>query len=267
MKTSLIITTYNWKEALKLVLLSIKNQSTLPNEVIIADDGSKNDTKELVEKFQKNFPVPLIHSWQKDKGFRAAKSRNKAISKARFKYIILIDGDMILHKDFVKDHIKASEKKTFIQGSRVLLGEEKSKEIFNTEQLNFNFFSKDLSNRKNTLRFSLLSKIFQKRNKNNKAIRTCNFSFFKEDCIKINGFNEAFIGWGREDSEFVERLFNSNIHRKNLKFNALAYHIYHKENSRKMLKENEKILLNTISKKLSWCRDGINKYIKEDDES
>lgn len=264
MKTSLVITTYNWKEALELVLLSIKKQSILPNEVIIADDGSRDDTKELIEKFQKNFPTALIHSWQEDKGFRGAKSRNKAIFKAKYEYIILIDGDMILHKDFIKDHISASLKGTFIQGSRVLLKEEKTKEIFKNKNLSFGFFSKDIINRKNTIRCSFLSKLFRKINTSHKGIRTCNLSLYKSDCLDINGFNEDFIGWGREDSEFVARLYNSEIKRQNLKFNALAYHIYHPENSREMLGQNDKILANTIDKKLKWCENGIDKYVKKE---
>ncbi|EHN8330149.1 glycosyl transferase family 2, partial [Campylobacter coli] len=83
--------------------------------------------------------------------------------------------------------------------------------------------------------------------------KTCNMSFFKTDFDELDGFNENFIGWGREDSEFVARfLFNKGIFRR-LKFKAIAYHIYHKENSKKMLEYNHKIYLDTIqNKKISW---------------
>ena len=94
---SLIITTYNWEKALNQVIQSALNQTVLPGEVIIADDGSKPPTKELIQKFQKNSPIPIIHSWQEDDGFRAAMSRNKAIAKASYEYLIIIDGDIILH--------------------------------------------------------------------------------------------------------------------------------------------------------------------------
>ena len=121
MTCSLIITTYNWKEALELVLLSALNQSELPDEIIIADDGSNEDTKKLVDIFIQNSKIPIIYSWQEDDGFQAAKSRNKAISKAKGNYIIIIDGDIILHKDFVKEHKKNGKQNYFIQGGRVLL--------------------------------------------------------------------------------------------------------------------------------------------------
>ena len=49
-------------------------------------------------------------------------------------------------------------------------------------------------------------------------------------------------GWGREDSEIAVRLFNSGIGKKRLKFNGLTYHIYHKENDRSGLAENDEFL-------------------------
>ncbi len=262
MKVSLIITTYNWKEALELVLFSVKNQSVLPDEVIIADDGSKDDTKELIEKVKINFPTSLIHSWQEDEGFQAAKSRNKAIAKAKYEYIILIDGDMILHKDFIKDHIIFAKKGTYIQGSRTILSKEKSLKTLNAKNILFNVFQKGIKNKFNCLRCIFLAKLFNRYNKKTRGIKTCNMSFFKADCFIANGFNEDFIGWGREDSEFVQRLYNNDTLRQNLKFACVSFHIYHNESSRNMLEVNDKILQDTIDKKLKYCENGINKYLK-----
>ena len=109
MKLTLIITTYNWPESLLLVIESVKHQSIIPDEIIIADDGSLEDTRDLIIKFQKNSNLNIIHSWQKDIGFRAARSRNNAIFRSSGDYIVLIDGDTILHTNFVQDHIASSE--------------------------------------------------------------------------------------------------------------------------------------------------------------
>jgi glycosyltransferase involved in cell wall biosynthesis len=267
MKTSIIVTTYNWKEALKLSLLSIYNQTVMPIEIIVADDGSSDGTKEMIEEMAIYSNIPLIHSWQEDSGFRASMSRNRAIAKASGEYIIVIDGDMILHKEFVNDHIKNAKKGYFIQGGRVLIDEKKSKEILSSEQLEFGFFDSGIKNRKNTIHSNFLSSKFSKKQNSHRGIRTCNMSFYKSDCIKVNGFNEDFVGWGREDSEFVQRLYNSGINRQTIKFNCLAYHIYHNENSKKMLEKNDEILKNTIDNKLSRCENGIDKYLKDKDES
>ena len=131
MKITLIISTYNWQEALFLVIESIRRQTIPPDEIVIADDGSNDKTKNLIAYFNKEFVMNIIHSWQKDKGFRAARSRNKAILKSSGTYIVLIDGDIIMHPNFIKGHIINAEPGHFIQGSRALLSEKETKKILN----------------------------------------------------------------------------------------------------------------------------------------
>jgi len=263
MTCSLIITTYNWKEALELVLLSVLKQTVRPTEVIIADDGSRDDTKELIKHFINTSDLNLLHSWQKDEGFRASASRNKAIAKSSGEYTILIDGDMILHKDFIKDHLNFASKNHFVQGSRILLNEDKTSDVFEKKTIEFSLFDSGLNNRKNKIKSKILTNLFSKSTKSLRGIKTCNMAFFKSDCLKVNGFNEDFIGWGREDSEFAVRLINNNILRKNIKFSAIAYHIFHRENSREMLSINDKILAESMNKKIKICSNGINNYIKD----
>lgn len=256
---ALIITTYNQPKRLVLVLDSVKNLNPLPNEVLIADDGSKEDTAKLIQEYQKNFPCALKHIWQEDKGFRAAASRNKAINASSSEYIILIDGDMILEKSFIADHLKFASLKTILQGSRTILNKNKSEEILKNNDFKLAFKKKKLKNKKNDFlayliyNFSKIDKNFFKKSQLVKGSKTCNMSFYKSDFEAIEGFNEKFVGWGREDSEFVARfLFNNGLFRR-LKFNALAYHIYHEENSKNMLENNHEIYLDTIkNKKISW---------------
>ncbi|PJP17834.1 glycosyl transferase family 2 [Campylobacter jejuni subsp. jejuni] len=256
---ALIITTYNQKERLKLVLDSVKNLAFLPNEVLIADDGSQEDTARLIEEYQKDFPCPLKHIWQEDEGFRAAKSRNNAIKASKSEYIILIDGDMILEKDFVKNHLEFAKRKVILQGSRVILNKNESEEILKNNNYSLAFNKKGFKNQRSIFlakcvyKFSKLTKKFFKKSQLVKGSKTCNMSFYKSDFEAIEGFNEKFIGWGREDSEFVARfLFNDGVF-KRLKFNALAYHIYHEENSKNMLEINHQIYLETIkNEKTTW---------------
>jgi len=141
MKLTLIITTYNWPESLLLVFKSIQCQTILPDEVIIADDGSTIETKELINNFKKDSNFNIIHSWQEDVGFRASRSRNKAIYNSSGDYIVLIDGDSILHPQFIKDHIDRSEPGYFTQGSRVLLSERGTKKTLDKKNIIFSFNS------------------------------------------------------------------------------------------------------------------------------
>ena len=257
MKVSLIISTYNRPEVLFLVLQSIECQLIKPYEVIIADDGSSFETEEIINKFKMISDLNIIHSWQKDIGFRAAKSRNKAILKSSGEYIVLIDGDTILHSKFIVDHIKNAEKGFFSQGTRVLLTKNKTKKILDSYYKKLNFFTFGLNNRKNAIHLNVLSKIFSKKKNNMHGIKSCNMGFYKQDCEAINGFNNDFEGWGREDSDFVARLFNIGVNRKTLRFNAIQFHLWHQENSRSSLVKNDLLLTNTINNKVQRCENGI----------
>ena len=261
MHLTLIITTYNWPDALVLVLKSIESQTITPDEVIVADDGSTAETKAVVSKFQEDSNLNIIHSWQKDKGFRAAKSRNKAIVKSSGDYIILVDGDVILHRKFIQDHINNAQANYFVQGSRVLLTEDETNKILDSKRISFSFFSSGLKNRKNAIHSNLMSKFFSTKKNYIHGIKTCNMGFYKQDCININGFNNDFEGWGREDSEFIVRLLNSGINRKNVHFNAIQFHLWHKDNSRESLERNNLILKEAINNRIKWCDNGINRYL------
>lgn len=264
MQVSVIITTYNQPESLLLTLKSLQSQTLIPNEIIVADDGSGEATQTVIIDFIKNSNLKVVHSWQKDAGFRAAKSRNKSIALSTSEYIILVDGDMILHENFIQDHINNSEIGYYLQGSRVLLTQKKSQEIFSSKNIKIPFFSSGLNNRKNGIHsvfLSLMSKLFTMNEKKLNSIRSCNMSFYKEDCIRINGFNNNFEGWGREDSEFIVRLLNSGIKRKTVRFGLIQYHLWHNESSRNSLEKNTLMLEEAISNKSVWCKDGINRYL------
>ena len=185
------------------------------------------------------------------------------LSLANGEYIILVDGDIILHKEFIYDHYAFSKPGFFVQGIRAKLSSKKAKDVLKFKQIDFNSFEKGIKNKRNSVRSSILSFIFSgiKLSNSLKMLQTCNMAFFKKDCIKVNGFNEDFVGWGREDSEFGARLLNLGCKRRDLKFKAIGYHIHHEGASRKMLDENNKIFLNTINKKLNWCSNGIDKFL------
>lgn len=260
MSISLIITTYNRESALALVLDSLLQQTVFPNEVIIADDGSTDATCQLIVNYQQKLPIPIHHCWQEDQGFRVAAIRNKAIAMAQYDYIILIDGDIVMHRSFIHDHKQTARKQSLIQGSRVLLGEKMTTVALSSRQITFSLFSADIRNKLNMLHFPWLSKIIRGYQHPLKGIRSCNTSFWRQDAIAVNGFNEAFISWGREDSEFVARLQHSGVKRINLKFGAIAYHLYHPI-SICHSPNNDALLDITLREKRVWCDIGIQQYL------
>ena len=257
--TSLIITTYNAKERLGLVLDSVANLNPLPKEIIIADDGSTEDTKELIESYASNFPRPIKHIWQEDKGFRAAMIRNKGIQAATTPYIILIDGDMILDSAFIVDHIRFARPNVILQGSRTMLSPEVTQTMIESYKNGDHsaymtaFSQKKLKSYRITLLAYLANflttdmKDLRKSPFLKPIVRSCNMSFYKADWEKIGGFNEAFVGWGREDSEFAARFLLAEGKLKRTTFGAVAYHLSHPSNDKQYLEHNTKIYLDMLA--------------------
>ena len=260
---SVIITTYNRPDALEIVLQNFLQQSILPSEIIIADDGSDAETKKMIVKQKALFGIPVLHCWQEDKGFRLSAVRNKAIAMSKVDYIIMIDGDMLPHRHFIRDHIHIAKKGQFVQGRRVLLSETLTSQLLSQQKNSLTPFSKGIKNRLNACSFRLLSPVVSSLLSEQKhtSVRGCNMAFWKKDVIAVNGFNEAFTSWGREDSEFVVRMFNNGIKRKDLRLGGVAYHLHHPENNKKMLKNNDFILSQTIEKQSKKCELGINQYL------
>lgn len=250
-KVTLFLTTYNWPEALNLCLQSISQQTHLPDEVIVADDGSGNETKNVIEQFQKSFRCSLVHVWQEDKGFRINSIRNKAISKASHPYIIQIDGDIILDKNFVKDHLHFAKKNRFIAGRRLRLSEEETLRYCT----NNNYPSLK------SFRSSIIATIHHYVLYNSssvRGIRGCNMSYWKEDAIKINGFDEDWTGKGPDDKEFAIRMVHSGVKIFNLKFYTNQHHLFHgEEGLLDNYKLNQGLLAETINNRRIRCKNGL----------
>lgn len=261
MRSSLLISTYNWPESLELVLKSALMQTQLPNEIIIADDGSDNKTRLLIEEFSQNSNVTIHHVWQEDIGFRKSKILNKAIAQANSEYIIQIDGDCIMHKNFIGDHLNKAQKGVYLYGSRVNILPDFVAEIFQKKKIIFNLFSKQIKNKTRSLHFPLLSRLYKKHQGISKKFRGCNVSYWREDFIAINGYNEDFEGWGREDSDLVIRMGNNGVKAKRLRYIGIVFHIFHKINSKQNFELNDKIQNETIEKKTIRISRGINQYL------
>ncbi|HWV70505.1 MAG TPA: glycosyltransferase family 2 protein [Pseudosphingobacterium sp.] len=259
--STLIIATYNWPKALEKCLQSAFMQTILPDEIIIADDGSGEETKQLIDELTLRSPIPINHIWHPDDGFRLSEIRNKAIATAQFDYIIQIDGDIIMEKHFIQDHLQMAKPNAFICGSRVKLEELPSKKIFAQNGLSISKREMSLGYVLNSFRSPLLGQLLADRYKRNQptVLRGCNMSFWKSDLISINGYNNDITGWGSEDAELAVRLINSGLKKRFLKFMGIVFHIYHKESDRANQPKNKQILKEAIENRTTWVKNGIKK--------
>ena len=259
MKISLLISTYNWEQALSLCLYSAFTQTVKPYEILIADDGSRDETRQLIERMRGETDIPIVHIWHEDKGFRLSAIRNRSIEKASGDYIIQIDGDIILDKYFISDHLELAEKGYFVCGSRVLLGRLYSNRLLKGLEHHPAALKQNIRFMLNGFRSHVLRIYLANRYAKNSMlrIRGCNMAFWKEDLLRINGYNESLEMWGQEDVELSYRLIHAGIQKKQLKMGGVQFHLYHKFASRDNLEYHEQVLRKVIKEKTIWCEHGI----------
>lgn len=256
MKTALLISTYNWPEALDKVLQSLELQSIFPNEVLIADDGSKEDTRLIIKQWQSKSKIPIKHFWQEDDGFRKTIIMNSAIHNTDAEYIIQIDGDIIMSPKFIEDHLKERLSGFFLNGSRALVSKENTIKVLKSEKLNMDQVSKNVKNKINAMRVPLLSQLFRKDSFKSNNVKGCNFSFWKQDFVAVNGYNNSINGWGHEDIELAARLNNLGIKQRRLKMRAVCYHLHHDLFDRKNENDNFSVYQKVVDEKITKCENG-----------
>jgi glycosyltransferase involved in cell wall biosynthesis len=258
---SLSISTYNRPGALEKCLLSVYQQTVKPAEIIIADDGSGVETRELIGKHIKISPVPIRHIWHEDEGFRLARIRNKAFVAAASEYIIQIDGDLILHPKFIEDHLHFCQANTFISGTCSYLHWDPTNEILARDGLpKLPISDRRMDKRHNSVRRKFLSELLFRLPGSNKDIHYVaggNMAFWKKDLVKVNGHNEAFSSWGKEDNELAVRLCNAGVKLRFIKFAAIAYHLEHKNVSVDQLPTNENLLAEARRTRLVRAEKGM----------
>ncbi len=265
MNTSLIITTYNWPQALAAVLASVRHQKQLPLEILIADDGSSSDTRRKIAEFSESFPCPLHHVWQEDNGFRAAAIRNKAAAEAKGDFLVFIDGDSLIRPDFIKNHQRLATQGYFSAGNRVLLTRNFTQQVLSenlsVEQWRPGEFHKQQINRPWSLKALPLGPLRLLNRNQWKGVKTCNLGIWKADLVAVNGFDESFVGWGYEDSELAIRLLNKGVKHLDCRFAATVMHLWHEENDRTYEKENLEMLNTAILGNKTEAITGIKQYL------
>ena len=231
MKTTLIISTYNRPDALEVVLKTVAAQTVAPGEIIIADDGSTDDTARLIAEWKESGRLrsPLKHVWQEDRGFRLAMIRNRALAVSTGDYIIQIDGDAPLHPRFIEDHVSWARHGSFVKGARVMLDKELSEKICRAGEMIFPsiFSGHIMANRFKRLRCSLLRNKFEHFKPGNYYSLGCNMAFWRSDAVAVNGYDEEFEGWGHEYSDFTMRLGRTGVCKRNIRFWAVQFHLWH----------------------------------------
>lgn len=233
----------------------------MPDEIIVGDDGSDERTRAVIDGLREEYSVDIKHVWHEDRGFRLAMMRNKCVAASTGDYIIQVDGDLILHKDFVKDHANFAQKGYYLRGGRSNLSRSFTERLCKGGKLvPLHFWTHGIEGKpENSLHLPKLARFLAPRYRKGGWALGCNMSFFREDYVAVNGYDEYFEGWGGEDSDFARRLQSNGIKKLRLKFAGIVFHLWHKVNYTYNSKQN--IKYSERADQPIRCANGVDKYL------
>jgi glycosyltransferase involved in cell wall biosynthesis len=256
-KISLIISTYESPAALEKVLQGVERQTQRPHEILVSDDGSKAPTRTLIESWQPR--LGLRHIWHEDNGFRKTIILNQTIASSSGEYIVLLDGDCVPHREFIRDHSTLAERKFWVQGRRCFVKQERVAD-FAVGHTSIGLWCLQG-------RITGMGKAFRlpfpvvKRNREYRGIIGCNMGIWRDDLIAVNGFDEDYIGWFGEDSDLGARLYHLGRARKFVYGRAIVYHLNHSQQPTTHVAASQKRLDQTIASDKIRCERGLDQYL------
>ena len=257
----LIISTYDQPDYLRRVLRAVNSQTLPPVEVLVADDGSDEHTARAFKDWAAGQSILTQHVWQPHQGFRKARILNEAIARSRAEYLVFLDGDTVPHPRFLSDHQQLAQPQRFVQGHRALIGRRAAR-TFGEGDLRKErrqaFFGGAIQGWKNVYRWPVP---LRRARRDLRGVRGCNVGIWREHLAQINGYNEEFTGWGREDSELAVRLLNSGVLRIDVRGWALCYHLWHPPMDRAQLPANDQLLAAAVNEARQSCRLGLNQHL------
>ena len=268
---SVVLTTYNNPRALELVLAGLARQRASSFEVWVADDGSLPETGELVHAFARTVPFAVHHVWQEDRGFRKMKILNATVPQVRSDYVVLLEGDCIPNPDYVAVHLRWRRPGIFLYGHRVFL-DARTSQALRAEAVRagrepggalrnvVRAFRGRARRGYNALRLPVPAmRIGQALLRTRRPVmRGMNFSTWKSDLLAVNGWNEEYVGWGREDDDLVTRLQFQGLRGHSVRFGAILYHLDHPlRRDPAVLAANDRIYREVVRQGQPVCRQGI----------
>ncbi len=271
MRTSVILSTYERPRALLLSALSLARQSVLPDELVVADDGSRKETADAVKRLQREMPFPVLHARQEDEGFRAARNRNNGVRASSGDYLVFLDGDILASGWCLKAHLGRAAAGEFLlgycfyldEGTSARLSEEDVREG-RLERVSLPEEEARLAkvHRKNRL-YAFLSRFgLCKRTK--PKLRAGNFSLFRADFERVNGFDENFVGWGQEDDDLGRRLVMAGLRPRSIVPWAAAYHLHHPRVHRGRWRDGPNVAYFLRKRVKAFCENGLTKDSPKD---
>jgi glycosyltransferase involved in cell wall biosynthesis len=259
MRLTLVISTYNQPDSLRKVLRGLERQTRLPDEVLFADDGSREPTRELIAAWIRTAPVPARHLWHPDEGFRKTVILNQALAECAGDYVVFTDADCVPHRRFVADHAALAEPGFWVQGRRCFVTEPWVPD-FDPERPRL--WSWALTGRiRGASKGLRLPRPVVFRDAKQRGIIGCNLACWRADAVAVNGFDEEYSGWGiGEDSDFGSRLYHLGRRRKFVYGHAIVFHLNHPSAPKDHVAGSQARLQDTLRARKVRCDQGLNRH-------
>jgi glycosyltransferase involved in cell wall biosynthesis len=267
MKISVIVTTYNNLEHLKRVVTGLMNQSIKNFELVIADDGSKEETKLWIDNLKEKSKLKVKHVWHEDRGFRKCEILNKAVVESEGEYLIFLDGDCVPRKNMVETHIKSAREDRYVTGGKVLLTQEmtdnlKEEDIIKNKLEQMGMWCLKLKRTRRVLISYIpgLRYLFDRKVKRLPGWRGENASTYKKNILNVNGFDERFA-YGYEDADFGHRLEKNGVLGYSIRYTCPVFHLEHGRSyaQDERNKKNIEYYNENREKQITWTDFGIEK--------
>jgi GT2 family glycosyltransferase len=253
LRVSIVLLTHQHPEELALSLLSLARQSEPADEVIVAEDGSDEGVREVVAAALPFFPGALLHLSQPHLGMRISSARNRGIALSSGDYLVFLDADMVAGPRFVEDHRLFARRGSFAQGSRATTTAAGKRALLAACETDPGVRFQGVRRRRYLFRLPFLWSLFGRPRKDTRGVKGCNMGFFRDDLIRLNGFDETMVGWGREDGELAHRAFHAGMVRRDIRFGAAAVHLWHPSRQPPRENPNDAIEASTVARARVRC--------------
>ena len=265
-KISIVVPTYNRPDALVLVLQALADQRAGDFEVLVADDGSGPETAGAIARLTPGLPYALRHVWQPDDGFRLAMARNRAVAQASGDYLIFLDGDCLPLPDFITQHRRLAAPGWFVTGNRIHLSRRLTQRTLGAALSIWKWSRLAFIKARLQDDIHLLVPLLRMRDRSRPradwtGTEGCNIAVWRADYLAVNGFDETFVGWGYEDSDFAHRLLISGCRRRATRWAVPVLHLWHAVRDPSQETSNLPLFEQTIALARVRAQRGVDQYL------
>ena len=228
---AVLVSTFERPQHLRRALASLAAQQGVEGkfEVVVTDDGSTDETPQLVEEFARSVDFAVRFTTHPHQGFQLSRCRNEGVAASTAPYIEFLDGDCILPADHLQQQL-LRRKRGAVMGAHRYCLDRASTERITVENIASGEFTRWVSPRE---RLRLATADWKARwynlirHPSKPKLIGASVSIWRSDYERVNGHDENFVGWGCEDDDIRMRLRRAGVRIESIIRWTSTYHLWH----------------------------------------